>query len=43
MSCHGASALYKVGAGVLLGVLVIVPIAVAILLARRMLARTETT
>jgi uncharacterized membrane protein len=40
ISCHGPSVLYKVGAGVLLAVLVIVPIAVAIVLARRMRART---
>ena len=40
MSCHGPSVLYRVGAGVLLAVLVIVPIAVAIVLARRMRART---
>jgi uncharacterized membrane protein len=40
ISCHGPSVLYKVGAGLLLTVLVIVPIATAIVLARRMRART---
>jgi hypothetical protein len=40
MTCHGPSVLYRVGAGLLLAVLVIVPIAVAIVLARRMRART---
>jgi hypothetical protein len=40
MSCHGPSALYKVDAGLLLAVFVIVGIAVAIVLARRMRART---
>src|SRR6266508_4791871 len=39
MSCNGRSVLYRVGAGLLLAVLVIVPIAVAIVLARRMRAR----
>jgi hypothetical protein len=40
MTCHGPAVLYRVGAGLLLAVLVIVPIAVAIVLARRMRART---
>jgi hypothetical protein len=40
MTCHGPSVLYRVGAGLLLALLVIVPIAVAIVLARRMRART---
>jgi hypothetical protein len=40
MTCRGPSVLYRVGAGLLLAVLVIVPIAVAIVLARRMRART---
>jgi uncharacterized membrane protein len=40
LSCHGPSALYTIGTAILMGVLVIVPIAVAIVLARRMRART---
>lgn len=39
-SCQGASALYTIGAAILMAVLVIVPIAVAVVLARRMRART---
>ncbi len=39
-SCQGPSALYAIGAAILMTVLVIVPIAVAIVLARRMRDRT---
>jgi len=39
-SCHGPSTLYTVGAAILMAVLVIVPIATAVVLARRMRART---
>jgi uncharacterized membrane protein len=42
MSCQGPSALYKVGAAILMAVLVIVPIAVAVVLARRMRDRTAS-
>jgi uncharacterized membrane protein len=40
MSCHGTSTLYTIGAAILMAVLVIVPIAMAVVLARRMRART---
>jgi uncharacterized membrane protein len=40
MSCHGPSTLYTIGAVILMAVLVIVPIAMAVFLARRMRART---
>jgi hypothetical protein len=40
MSCDGPSTLYTVGAAILMAVLVIVPIALAVVLARRMRART---
>jgi hypothetical protein len=39
ISCHGPSTLYKVGGAILMAVLVIVPIAMAIVLACRMRAR----
>jgi len=41
-TCSGPSALYLTGAAVLLAILVIVPVATAIELARRMRARTST-
>jgi uncharacterized membrane protein len=41
-SCHGPSTLYTIGAAILMAVLVIVPIAVAVVLASRMRARTAT-
>jgi HAAS len=41
-SCHGPSTPYTMGAAILMAVLVIVPIAVAVVLARRMRARTAT-
>lgn len=40
LSCHGPSTLYKVGGAILMAILVIVPIAMAVVLARRMRART---
>jgi uncharacterized membrane protein len=42
-SCHGPSTLYTICAAILMAVLVIVPIAVAVVLARRMRARTAPT
>jgi len=41
-SCQGPSVLYTIGAAILMTVLVIVPIAVAVVLARRMRARTAS-
>jgi hypothetical protein len=41
-SCHGPSTLYTIGAAILIAVLVIVPIAVAVVLASRMRARTAS-
>jgi hypothetical protein len=41
-SCHGPSTLYTIGAAILMAVLVIVPIAVAVVLASRMRARTAS-
>jgi metal-sulfur cluster biosynthetic enzyme len=40
VSCDGPSTLYTIGAAILMAVLVIVPIATAVVLARRMRART---
>ena len=40
LSCHGPSTLYTIGTAILMAVLVIVPIATAVVLARRMRART---
>jgi ABC-type Mn2+/Zn2+ transport system permease subunit len=40
LSCHGPSTLSIVGGAILMAVLVIVPIAMAVVLARRMRART---
>jgi hypothetical protein len=41
-SCHGPSTLYTIGAAILMAVLVIVPIAVAVVLTSRMRARTAS-
>jgi uncharacterized membrane protein len=43
MSCDGPSTLYTIGAAILMAVLVIVPIATAVVLARRMRTRTAPT
>jgi hypothetical protein len=42
LSCHGASTLSIVGGAILMAILVIVPIAVAVGLARRMRAHTAS-
>jgi hypothetical protein len=41
-SCHGPSTLYMIGAAILMAVLVIVPIATAVILARRIRDRTTS-
>jgi hypothetical protein len=41
-SCHGPSTLYTIGAAILMAVLVIVPIATAVILARRIRDRTTS-
>jgi hypothetical protein len=41
-SCHGPSTLYTIGAAILMAVLVIVPIATAVVLARRIRDRTTS-
>jgi len=43
MSCDGPLTLYTIGAAFLMAILVIVPIAMAVVLARRMRARTAST
>jgi hypothetical protein len=43
LSCHGPSTLYTIGAAILMAVLVVVPISTAVVLARRMRARTALT
>jgi len=42
LSCRASSTLYTIGTAILMAVLVIVPVATAIVLARRMRARTAT-
>jgi ABC-type Mn2+/Zn2+ transport system permease subunit len=42
LSCNGPSTLYTIGAAILMAVLLVVPIATAVVLARRMRHRTAT-